>query len=355
MNYIGKYSSNTLASGANQDWFVPEGKVTSRVFYKITTGGEYNYKLFYSNITDSTFADGSHSRKNNVCDPWTIHSLSVASCSDIDTSELEMKQLTFSGNTQKYVAPGEFFETDPILLRFEKDEYICIEMTFSGTKVPYFYELLVPGFVKNENGFEPAKLFPVPYLIGCDRPVKTKIAFVGDSITEGIGTKSNSYDHWVAKIGNSLGNDYSVWDLGIGYGRGDDFATNSAWMFKAKQADFVSICFGVNDINRGKGPVLIENLNYIIDTLKASGVRVGLFTVPPFDYNDAREPLRLELNERIKTELSQKVEYVFDFSKYLGKEEAPNLSKYGGHPNAQGCALVADKFMKFLKEKNIEL
>lgn len=354
MKYIGNYSSNTLASGANQDWFVSEGKTTSRVFYKITTGGEYNYKLFYSNITDSTFSTGDHSRRNFILEPWTIHNLSVGICDEIDNDAVELCPLTIGGKTEKTVAPGEFFETDPIKLNFKKDQYICIEMTFSGSKMPYFYEILVPTFVKKDGVFLPDKCMPVPYLIGCDRPVKTKIAFVGDSITEGIGTRNNSYDHWVARIGKQLGDNYSVWDLGIGYARGDDFATNSAWMYKAKQADFVSICFGVNDINRGKGDVLIENLEYIIEQLKKENVRVGLFTVPPFDYRDAREPKRQEINNIIKTELASKVDYVFDFAKVLEDPEDPCHAVNGGHPNAKGCGLVANEFIRFIKENDIE-
>ena len=47
---------------------------TGRVFYKITSGGKYNYSILFSNIVDSTYDDGTVSYKNLVCDEWQTHS-----------------------------------------------------------------------------------------------------------------------------------------------------------------------------------------------------------------------------------------------------------------------------------------
>ena len=46
------------------------------------------------------------------------------------------------------------------------------------------------------------------------------------------------------------------------------------------------------------------------------------------------------LNEYIKTELSHKVNMVFDVVPYLGEsEDKPYNAKFGGHPNSEGCKI----------------
>ena len=46
-------------------------------------------------------------------------------------------------------------------------------------------------------------------MVGIDAPTKKKIAFLGDSITQGCGTPVNAYEHWNAVFADLLGNDYS--------------------------------------------------------------------------------------------------------------------------------------------------
>ena len=126
--------------------------------------------------------------------------------------------------------PGEFFSSDPVMSEFEKDEYICLEITFSGKMIPYHEETLLPVFVKDEEKWKYSKFMPFAGMIGCDRNVKIKIAYMGDSITQGIGTKSNSYLHWNAIFSEKFGNDYSYWNLGIRYGKEKDDATEGTWL-----------------------------------------------------------------------------------------------------------------------------
>jgi hypothetical protein len=37
----------------------------------------------------------------------------------------------------------------------------------------------------------------MPNFIGCDKKIKKRIAFVGDSITQGCGTSLDGYAMWV--------------------------------------------------------------------------------------------------------------------------------------------------------------
>ena len=360
MTYFEQYTSNTYAGSGNQLCFrMSEGEVRiGRVLYRVAVGGAYRYSLLFSNTVDSTFADGSLCRCNLVCDAWHIHGARVGKCKRIDATRSladwtmsdagdgdadvvvgEFCELTFDGQRQKQVAPGETFASDAVMLNFEAGEYLCLEMTFSGGMMPYHEESLLPIFVKNENGWTYARQMPLPSMIGCDRPVRSRVGYLGDSITQGIGTPYNSYTHWNAVLSERLGAENAYWNLGIGYGRASDAASDGAWMHKAKQNDTVFVCYGVNDILQGRSEQQIkDDLAAIVDILKRAGKRVILQTVPPFDYTGDRIGKWERINAYIKTVLATHVDAVFDNLPILGQEDAPHMARYGGHPNARGCA-----------------
>ena len=389
MQYFEKFSSNTTAGSGNQSFFnMDEGEVrTGRILYKITVSGEYDYSILFSNIIDSTYADGSKSHKNLICDSWKIHSGRIGKAvkfdSDIcthDSSDImisdfgdvkhtclagriitesklyafDFKSITFDGKSEKSVMPGEFFTTDPIKFSFEKGEYLCLELTFSGKMIPYHEESLLPAFVKDGDNWVYSREVPFAGMIGCDRQVKTKIGFLGDSITQGIGTEVNSYDHWVANLSEKLGDDYACWNLGIGYARANDAATDGAWLYKVKQNDVVFVCLGVNDIyhhNIDKVEELLkENLAIVVEVLKKEGIKVILQTVPPFNYTGKQIDVWDNINNYIKTTLKDKVDFVFDNNPYLGVSESDIYNaKFGGHPNPEGCRVWADALYDEIK------
>ena len=369
MNYFNKYSSNTYASSANQHVFrMDKSEIrTGRVFYKITNGGAYNYSLLFSNIIDSTYADGSVSYKNLVCDEWEIVSARVGKCkseifgedfieeqktAEINDSVTDFIDLTFDGKKAKNVSPGEFFYCDEFLFDVNKNDYLCLEITFKGEIIPYHEESLLPIFKKTENGWIYSREMPLCGMVGCDRSVDKKIAFVGDSITQGIGTEPNSYKHWNALLSERLSGDNSYWNLGIGYARADDFASGGAWFYKAKNCDIAFVCFGVNDLIRGfTGEQVINNLEKIIECLKKENIKIILQTVPPFDYGRDKIEAWKKVNEYILTVLKSKVDYVFDNRYVLGvSEELLHMAKYGGHPNAEGSKIWADALYNEVNE-----
>ena len=180
MNYFNQYVSNTYAGSGNQYYFSTEEgeRRTGRVFYKIAAGGEYDYSILFSNIIDSTFADGSVSHCNLVCPSWEIHSARIGKCKHIDGGKSifemtvaddgegkeadivvsELREIYFNGQRSRTVSPGEFFSSDPIRLNFDKNDYLCLEMTFSGAMIPYHEESLLPVYVKGlkEQGSLPS-------------------------------------------------------------------------------------------------------------------------------------------------------------------------------------------------------
>lgn len=368
MNYFQYYSSNTVAGSGNQLYFtIDEEEIrTGRVFYRVTAGGKYDYSFLFSNLMDSTFSDGKLSHKNLICEPWTIHEANIKKVKKFNTekeiTDLEIKEeggdvifstthpITFSGNCKKVVMPGEFFYADPVSLSFEKNEYFCLEITFSGTMLPYHEESLLPIFVKQANGWNYCRQMPVPGMIGCSRKVKLKIGYLGDSITQGIGTPYNSYLHWNAILSEMLGEEYAYWNLGLGYGRANDAASDGAWLYKAKQNDVVVVCYGVNDLLRGRTEEQIkQDLKTIVSILKEQGIKVVLQTIPPFDYEGELTKKWTKMNEYIKTVLCNEVDLIFDNVTFLGDKEHPQKALFGGHPNAEGCKIWAEEFYHVLK------
>ncbi len=352
MNYFDTYVSNSLAPSSNQSYFLDEEKCISRSFYKVYKGGKYEYSFIFSNIVYSTFADGSYSQVNLECDKWEILSLKALVVDSKTRDFISPKivreyQLTFDGKISKEIEKAGEIYTDGIVINAEKDDYICLEMEFIGTgKMPYFEEILIPAYRLIDGKWEKNNKTPLSNMIGIKRTVDKKIGFLGDSITEGCGTENNSYDAWCCKIAELSSDENSYWNLGIGFGRADDIATDGIWLDRAKNMDIITLCIGVNDICQGfKTDKIKDNITKIVNILTKNDVRVILFTVPPFDWDDERTKKWNEVNEYINKKLSKKVE-IFDTVSIWG-QNAPNenLSRYGGHPNKEGCLALAEKFV----------
>ena len=204
--------------------------------------------------------------------------------------------------------------------------------------IPYHEESLLPIFTLENGVWSHCRKMPIATLVGCDRPVKARIGFIGDSITQGIGTPKNSYEHYAAVIAEKLGNEYSYWDIGIGYGRGNDAATDGAWLFKAKQLDVITVCFGVNDIFRDfTAEQIIKSLETIMAKLRSAGVKVLIQTVPPYDYAGAMIEKWTRVNDHIRSSMAERADGYFDVVPVLRKSESePHMAKFGGHPNSEG-------------------
>ncbi len=352
MNYFDTYVSNSLAPSSNQSYFLDSEKCISRSFYKIHVGGKFEYSFLFSNTIYSTYADGSYSQANLECDRWEILSLKalVVDCKTRDFASPKITreyQLTFDGKISKELEIGAEIFTDGIVINAEKGDYICLEMEFQGEgKMPYFEEILIPSYRFIDGKWQENRKSPLANMVGVKRQVKKKIGFLGDSITEGCGTENNSYDAWCAKIAEKSSEENSYWNLGIGFGRADDIATDGIWLNRAKKLDVVTLCIGVNDICQGFSVGKIkDNIEKIVKILSNNGIRVILFTVPPFDYDEERTKKWNEVNEFIRKKLSKKAE-IFDTISIWGKESPnENMARYGGHPNVEGCEVLANEFV----------
>ena len=356
-NYFDKFVSNTVAGTSNQSYFdCPEEK-TAWAFYRVLKCGRLPYSFFYTNTVDSTYSDGSASKRNDLCGEWHIHDMSVCSVKNIyevfvDEADDKRVTLTIDGKEKKTVLPGEEFCTDVVMLDINEGGYVCVKMTFSGERVPCHIENMIPTFSYSESNREirSDNYIPLPSMVGVRRENAGRIAFIGDSITQGIGCPEDSYANYAAVCAKELGNSYSFWNLGIGFGRGADFASDGAWAKKARNCDTAIVCFGVNDIlHVADTKKAIEAFDKIVKIL--SGKKIIFQTVPPFNYGDEADKMWRELNKHIDTEISGRVFAVFDNTQYLSDSMKPSHALYGGHPNAVGAGIWGRHLADFLKDK----
>ena len=354
MNFFKQYPSNTYAGSCNNYMLFSENEreITSRMFFRVIDHGEFPYRFFFRNIVDSTFSNGEKSQANRVGDPLMIKETKVGTCSasgnDIAMVEdIPMKSVTYDGNESITLDGGASAWTDEIVLDVEEGEYLVFQWTVSGKNIPYTPDKKFSCYVLSHGFWVPSNECPQPCLVGCDRPVNLRVAFWGDSITQGCQTRDDLYEFWVAEIGKQLPG-VAVWNLGLGFGRAQDAATLGAWFEKAKEYDFVSLCFGVNDTREIPDTQKICGyLRTAVTALKEHGVRVGIFTLPPCSYAPAREKIWRECCDYVKNELSKDCEYCFDTVRVLGLNPPfDHMARWNAHPNAVGCKLLADTFIK---------
>lgn len=341
------FVSDTAAGSANQVTMKSDGAWhIARVYYTLTAGGG-EYTLLFSGAVDSTFADGSRSVCNDLCGGWRLSDVRAGLCSHSSTEEavtpLTWTAVTFGGERDVCADANAWCESDPVALGAEAGEVLCVEYRFCGDVLPCHEELWVASFVDDGDGFKPSVMCPVPSRVAVKRDA-VRVGFLGDSITQGIGSTKNSYRHWAALTATALGNGYACWNLGIGFARSGDAASNGAWLRKAYENDVIVLCLGVNDLLRGfTAEDVCENLRRTVKMLRSRGIRVFVQTVPPFEgLGEARE----RVNEYIKTSLV--CEGVFDNGFTASADGAP---LYGGHPNDEGCALWAKNLTAWLKER----
>ena len=362
MDWFRTYRSNTLGGTGNQQYFNAPKSMTGRSYYRVFAGGSHRYSLLFCGAIDSTYKPEYESYANLPCGPWEILEASVGICREVSMETpgevTEWIPLTFRGQPGIRLQPGETVTSDPVTLSPEKDAYICCQATYRGQRIPCHLESVLPIFVQRDGQWIPAKQVPVPSMVGCDRPVKACIGFLGDSITQGIGTPPNGYTHWCALVSQALGEKYAYWNLGLGYGRAQDAASDGAWLWKAKQCDAVVVAYGSNDIGRGRSLEQIKrDMTAIVEKLKEAGIPVFLISVPPFDWKEAYLQRWKGINEYLREDLSRKAEGFFDVAPLLTDKTSEGVALYGTHPNEEGCRLWAEGmlplFREFLRRNNV--
>lgn len=349
--------SNTVISTGNNYMTDAKNGVTFRTYFPAEQYGELEYQFYFSNTVDSTWERGRYSYAGKSGGAYQILNAHVWTASSPDSDDdSESIEITFDGSLEKSVAPDETFWSDTVEINVPDGKYLVWEWTIQGEDIPCIRmtELAYSYIVNPDGSLEYNMDVPAPQLIGTNRNVKKNIICFGDSITQGAQTSAYAQNFWVSEISEQLGSEYAVWNIGCGYARASDAALCGNWLERARSADIVTLAFGTNDLAVGQygqrnssSADEIENwLRTLIQELQNAGCHVILFNLPPFDFDETTEAIRIEINSRIPAIAEETGCDFFDWNTLLENPDQSGASLYGGHPNDEGCKIIADAFLE---------
>lgn len=350
------YVSNTVVSTGNNFYIEKAENITYRAYLPVEQYGELEYKFFFTNMVDSTYAKGKDAFVGKDGGTYTVSNAVIADGGTSTEDEITNRTpVTFGGKTTKEVASDESYWSDPVTMNIPEGHYLVWEWTVSGEGIPCNKMSTLTSTTSSADGetFAYCDDIPLPQLIGAKREVKHTVAAIGDSITQGCQTELMKYEFWASKISAQLGSDVSFFNCGLGWARASDAAANENWLSRVSQYDTVLVAFGTNDIISGKyggkkstAEEIEEYLDTIVSYLTEKGCDVILFNAPPQDFKKTNEGIRTALNEKIPAIAEKYGAKFFDFASLLSTADEPAKAVYGGHPNGEGGTVVADAFVK---------
>lgn len=350
------YVSNTVVSTGNNFYIEKAENITYRAYLPVEQYGELEYKFFFTNMVDSTYAKGKNAFVGKDGGAYTVSNAVIADGGTSTEDEITNRTpVTFGGKETKEVAADESYWSDPVTMNIPEGHYMVWEWTVSGEGIPCNKMASLTSTASSADGetFQFCDEIPLPQLIGAKRDVKHTVAAIGDSITQGCQTEQMKYEFWASKISTQLGSDVAFFNCGLGWARASDAASNENWLSRVSQYDTVIVAFGTNDIVSGKyggkkstAEEIEGYLDTIVSYLTEKGCDVILFNAPPQDFKETNEGIRTALNEKIPAIAEKYGAKFFDFSALLSTEDEPGKAVYGGHPNGDGGTVVADAFVK---------
>lgn len=350
------YVSNTVVSTGNNFYIEKAENITYRAYLPVEEYGELEYKFFFTNMVDSTYAKGKDAFVGKDGGAYTVSNAVIADGGTSTEDKITNRTpVTFGGKETKEVAADESYWSDPVTMNIPEGHYMVWEWTVSGEGIPCNKMSSLTSTASSADGetFEFCDEIPLPQIIGAKRDVKHTVAAIGDSITQGCQTEQMKYEFWASKISTQLGSDVAFFNCDLGWARASDAASNENWLSRVSQYDTVIVAFGTNDIVSGKyggkkssAEEIDEYLDAIVSYLTENGCDVILFNAPPQNFKKTNEGIRTALNEKIPAIAEKYGAKFFDFSALLSTEDEPGKAVYGGHPNGEGGTVVADAFVK---------
>lgn len=350
------YVSNTVVLTGNNFYIEKAENITYRAYLPVEEYGELEYKFFFTNMVDSTYAKGKDAFVGKDGGAYTVSNAVIADGGTSTEDKITNRTpVTFGGKETKEVAADESYWSDPVTMNIPEGHYMVWEWTVSGEGIPCNKMSSLTSTASSADGetFEFCDEIPLPQIIGAKRDVKHTVAAIGDSITQGCQTEQMKYEFWASKISTQLGSDVAFFNCGLGWARASDAASNENWLSRVSQYDTVIVAFGTNDIVSGKyggkkssAEEIDEYLDAIVSYLTEKGCDVILFNAPPQNFKETNEGIRTALNEKIPAIAEKYGAKFFDFSALLSTEDEPGKAVYGGHPNGEGGTVVADAFVK---------
>lgn len=304
------YVSNTVVSTGNNFYIEKAENITYRAYLPVEEYGELEYKFFFTNMVDSTYAKGKDAFVGKDGGAYTVSNAVIADGGTSTEDKITNRTpVTFGGKETKEVAADESYWSDPVTMNIPEGHYMVWEWTVSGEGIPCNKMSSLTSTASSADGetFEFCDEIPLPQIIGAKRDVKHTVAAIGDSITQGCQTEQMKYEFWASKISTQLGSDVAFFNCGLGWARASDAASNDNWLSRVSQYDTVIVAFGTNDIVSGKyggkkssAEEIDEYLDAIVSYLTEKGCDVILFNAPPQNFKKTNEGIRTALNEKYR-------------------------------------------------------
>lgn len=342
-----RFSLIVSGTGNNNHCAVKGGEETEFISkYKPRVCGKLKISLLYFNRIYST---GCGEREKQG-DCFTITSAYIGYGSEKSKKADIEVPVTFNGSTSVFVDEG--YCSDEAELDIPEGAWLFVRLNVYSEKdciLPSTDECASGGY---RNGLRTLNVLR-PNLILCDRKFDKTLVFFGDSITQGTRTAADKYEAWTHRTAFAQPLSTNVLNLGMGWSRAYDAAADGIFMNLAKNADEITICFGVNDIKSGRRTAeeIIGDLKRIICLLKENNPRTKavLFTVPPFNMEPWEESQRQIVNKEILSGAFDAE--VFDCGKILEAEEGRVRPEFmadssDSHPNGKAGEALSAELLK---------
>ena len=354
------FASNTGTSTShNYKIVLNRGETRAfRALLRPVEAGPLLWRFRFSNCIDSTWDDGGECWAD--LPGGRLEIVSAWAGTEADGAMSAAAPVTWAGEAGRVVEPCAWAVSDPVALDVPRGGHVaftwCLRALEDGCVLPatpdsraLCWSAAGEAF-PDPAAFRPDELTCLPDAFEADRPVRARMVFMGDSITQGVQTREDRCEQWAARIAAGIQRDVAVWNIGLGFGRAADAAKNGAWLGKAAGADIVNLCFGVNDLLHGSrdAEALTDDLRGAVAALRARNPRVKavLFTIPPFDLTGEDEARWRLVNARIRGGDHLGADAVFDMAAILGHEPPrDNFAFFGGHPDGRGGAAVAGEYL----------
>ncbi len=363
--WVGTWASAQLVPGSDTMPPAPGlANNTYRQILRVSVGGE-KIRITFSNIFGESDLE--------------IKGVHIATAVNATTSKIMPetdRTLTFSGSESVVIPAGQTVTCDPVDFSLLPLDFLSVTTEFG--KVPATItshtasrsdNYLLEGSHLTDTAFLYAKTKTSWYFLS-DVDVYTHddrraVVCFGDSITDGYGVKTGSYNRWSDVLAERLQaddrtNDVAVLNSGIGgnsiYGGNgqaakDRFARD---VLEHDGVEYVIILIGVNDIgyawSENTATSVITGLKNMVASAHEKGIKVYGGTITPFKgngyYSEMHEKIRQKVNDWIRSEGSG-FDAVIDFEAMLRDEKDPakmkeELKNDYLHPNNDGYRAMGD-------------
>lgn len=169
------YVSNTVVSTGNNFYIEKAENITYRAYLPVEQYGELEYKFFFTNTVDSTYAKGKDAFVGKDGGTYTVSNAVIADGGTSTEDEITNRTpVTFGGKTTKEVASDESYWSDPVTMNIPEGHYLVWEWTVSGEGIPCNKMSTLTSTTSSADGetFAYCDDIPLPQLIGAKRGVK---------------------------------------------------------------------------------------------------------------------------------------------------------------------------------------